>query len=337
MTLNVIWFILIAVLYTGFFVLEGFDFGVGMLLPFMGKKDEDRRMIINTIGPHWDSNEVWLITAGGATFAAFPHWYATMFSGFYLPLFLLLVALILRGVAFEFRSKDDNPTWRNFWDWAIFGGSLVAALLLGVAFSNLIRGVPINAEMVYTGGFWYLLNPFALLGGVTAVVTFILEGAIFLSLKTSGDVLARTKAFANKLWVVTLVLYVIFTVATYLSTDILMRFGINPGIVPIMAGVLFLLSGLFLRREQDGWAFTMIVLAIAFTLATFFWAMFPRVMVATVSANSLDIFNAASSEYTLRTMTIIALIFTPIMLAYQGWSYWTFRKRLTADPKHLEY
>ncbi|MBN1450222.1 MAG: cytochrome d ubiquinol oxidase subunit II [Anaerolineales bacterium] len=337
MTLNMIWFILIAVLYTGFFVLEGFDFGVGMLLPFLGKKDEERRMIINTIGPHWDSNEVWLITAGGATFAAFPHWYATMFSGFYLPLFLLLVALILRGVAFEFRSKDDNPTWRSFWDWAIAGGSLVAALLLGVAFSNLIRGVPINADMIYTGGFWYLLNPFALLGGATAVVTFILEGAIFLSLKTSGNVLARTKAFANKLWIITLVLYVIFTVATYLSTDILMRFGINPGIVPIMAGVLFLLSGLFLRREREGWAFTMIVLAITFTLATFFWAMFPRVMVATVPANSLDIFNAASSEYTLRTMTIIALIFTPVMLAYQGWSYWTFRRRLTTDPKHLEY
>jgi len=180
MDLNTIWFILIAVLYTGYFVLEGFDFGVGILLPFLSKADVERRAIINTIGPHWDGNEVWLLTAGGATFAAFPQWYATMFSGFYLPLFLLLVALILRGVAFEFRSKDPNPRWRSLWDWCIFAGSLVPALLLGVAFANLAQGVPIDSNMEYTGGFFNLLNPYEILAGVTTIIVFTLHGAIFL-------------------------------------------------------------------------------------------------------------------------------------------------------------
>ncbi len=188
MDLNILWFILIAVLYTGFFVLEGFDYGVGILLPFLAKDDTRRRVIINSIGPFWDANEVWLLTAGGATFAAFPHWYATLFSGFYMALFLLLVALILRGVAFEFRSKDENPRWRNFWDWMIFVGSFLPALLIGVAFSNLVRGVPIDANMNYVGGFWNLLNWYALLGGLTAVAVFSLFGAIFLSLKTTGEV-----------------------------------------------------------------------------------------------------------------------------------------------------
>lgn len=193
MTLNTLWFILIAVLYTGFFVLEGFDFGVGILLPFLSKDkdpekvDRKRRVMINTIGPHWDGNEVWLLTAGGATFAAFPHWYATLFSGFYLALFLLLVALIARGVAFEFRSKDENPRWRKLWDWCLFLGSLVPSLLLGVAFANLVRGVPIDAEMNYVGGFFNLLNPYALLAGITMVVSFTLYGAIFISMKTEGE------------------------------------------------------------------------------------------------------------------------------------------------------
>src|SRR5512139_2996640 len=185
--LQTLWFILIAVLWIGFYFLEGFDFGVGMLLPFLGKKDVERRAIINAIGPHWDGNEVWLLTAGGATFAAFPMWYATMFSGFYLALFLLLLALIGRGVAFEFRIKDKNPRWRSLWDWLIFIGSLVPALLLGVAFGNLVRGVPIDAEMQYAGGFFTLLNWYALLAGIAAVVTFTLHGAIFLSLKLTGE------------------------------------------------------------------------------------------------------------------------------------------------------
>ena len=193
MDFNTIWFILIAILYIGFFILEGFDFGVGMLLPFLGRgatpeeTDLKRRVIINTIGPFWDGNEVWLLTAGGATFAAFPLWYATMFSGFYLPFLLLVLALIFRGVAFEFRSKDNNPAWRKLWDWSIFFGSLVPALLLAVTFANLARGVPIDANMNYVGGFFYLLNPYALLAGITTILVFALHGAIYLSLKTTDD------------------------------------------------------------------------------------------------------------------------------------------------------
>ena len=207
MDLNTVWFILIAILYIGFFILEGFDFGVGLLLPFLGRgnnteeTDLKRRVIINTIGPFWDGNEVWLLTAGGATFAAFPLWYATMFSGFYLPYLLLLLALIMRGIAIEFRSKDENPKWREMWDWSIFAGSLVSALLLGVAFANLARGVPIDAEMNYVGGFFYLLNPYALLGGITTVAIFALHGAIFLSLKTTGDLREKAQRTAWRLWI----------------------------------------------------------------------------------------------------------------------------------------
>ena len=190
--LETLWFVLIAVLWIGFFFLEGFDFGVGILLPFIGKDDTDRRVMINTIGPTWDGNEVWLLTAGGATFAAFPEWYATMFSGFYLPLFLILLALIIRGVAFEYRSKDKKPEWRSMWDWAIFIGSFLPALLFGVAFGNLVRGLEIDAAGEYVGGFWALLNPYSLVMGVASLVLFTLHGAIFLALKSDGEVRERS-------------------------------------------------------------------------------------------------------------------------------------------------
>ena len=338
MDLNTLWFILVGVLYIGFFVLEGFDFGVGMLLPFLGKDDLRRRVIINTIGPHWDGNEVWLLTAGGATFAAFPNWYATLFSGFYLPLFLLLLALIVRGVAFEFRGKDDNPRWRALWDWCIFGGSLVAALLLGVAFANLLRGVPIDARMTYVGGFFNLLNPYALLGGITAVLGFALYGAIFLSLKTTGDLLKQSRAMAQRLWLPAAVAFVLLTVYSYFETDLLLRLGVNPGVVPITSVAALLAAGLFLRRQREGWAFIMMALAIATTLVTVFTVMFPRVMISSLNpAWSLTIYNASSSPYTLTVMTIVAGVFVPIVLAYQAWTYWVFRKRLVAKPEGLTY
>lgn len=338
MDLNTLWFILIAILYIGFFVLEGFDFGVGMLLPFLGKDDTQRRVLINTIGPFWDGNEVWLLTAGGATFAAFPHWYATMFSGYYLALFLLLIGLIFRGVAFEFRSKDERPQWRRFWDWAIFAGSLVPALLLGVAFANLVRGLPIDASMNYIGGFWYLLNPYSLLGGGVAVLVFLLHGAIFLSLKTTNELQARVESAARKLWLFVLVAFLVFTVATYFSIDIVGKLGVNPGIIPMGAVIALLLSGVFIRRDRHGWAFAMTALTIIFTLTTFFTFLFPRVMISTINPDfSLTIYNASSSEYTLRVMSIIALIFVPVVLIYQGWSYWIFRKRISAQTHTLEY
>jgi cytochrome d ubiquinol oxidase subunit II len=338
MDLNILWFILIGVLYVGFFVLEGFDFGVGMLLPFLGKNDTERRVIINTIGPHWDGNEVWLLTAGGATFAAFPEWYATLFSGFYLPLFLLLMALILRGVAFEFRSKDDSPTWRRLWDWAIFIGSALPALLLGVAFANLVRGVPIDAQMQYTGGFFNLLNLYALLGGLSTVGVFLLHGAVFLGMKTTGEVMGRAQKAANRFWLPVVVILVVFLIGTYLQTDILERLGVNPGIVPLTGMAAILLAGYFLRRKMDGWAFGMTSVTIAFALTTLFMILFPRVMVSSTDpAFSLTIYNAASSPYTLRVMTIVALILVPVVLAYQGWSYWVFRKRVQSEPESLTY
>lgn len=344
MDLNTIWFILISVLYMGFFILEGFDFGVGMLLPFLGRgettqeTDIKRRVIINTIGPFWDGNEVWFLTAGGATFAAFPLWYATMFSGFYLPFLILLLALIFRGVAFEFRSKDKNPSWRRFWDWSIFTGSLIASSLLGITFANLARGVPIDANMNYVGGFFYLLNPYSLLGGITTVLIFTLHGAIYLSLKTTADLQESAQKTAWRLWIPSLLSLFMLLIATYLSTEILNRLGVNSGVIPITGIVAVLLAGYFIRKKRMGWAFGMTVIIIAASLITFFLLLYPALMISTIDpAYSLTIYNASSSSYTLRIMTIVALIFVPIILLYQGWTYWVFRKRITAEPESLTY
>jgi cytochrome bd ubiquinol oxidase subunit II len=337
MDLNIVWFVLIAVLYIGYFILEGFDFGVGILLPFLGKDDQSRRIIINTIGPHWDGNEVWLLTAGGATFAAFPEWYATLFSGFYLPLFFMLIALIVRGVAFEFRSKDDDPRWRALWDWMIFVGSLIPAFLWGVAFANFVRGVPIDADLTYTGGFFNLLNGYALLGGLASLAAFTLHGALFLSLKVESELLDGARKAARRLWLPAVLLLFLFVGASYFETDIIEKLGVNPGVVPFVAGAAILLVGYFLRAERDAWAFVMTSVTIAFSMISFFMLLFPRVLVSSTNAAwSLTIYNAASSPYTLKVMLIVALIFVPLVLAYQGWAYWVFRKRLTADS-HLEY
>ena len=338
MDLNTLWFILIAILWIGFYFLEGFDFGVGMLLPFVGKTDSERRAMLNTIGPHWDGNEVWLLTAGGATFAAFPHWYATMFSGFYLALFLLLFGLIIRGVAFEFRSKDANPRWRRFWDWAIFTGSFLPALLLGVAFANLAKGLPIDASMTFTGNLLTLLNPYGLLGGLATVAVFLLHGAAFLSLKTDGELRVKAEAVAKKLWVPAVALVVLLAVATFFYTDMVERHGLVPGIIPLGALISLLMAGWFIQRKQTGWAFGMTGLSIVLTQVTFFIIMFPRVMISSTNeAFSLDIWNASSSPYTLKVMTIVALIFVPIVLAYQGYTYWVFRKRVTTEKKTPAY
>lgn len=344
MDLNILWFILIGILYTGFFLLEGFDFGVGMLMPYLSRDkdpqdvDLKRRTIINTIGPHWDGNEVWLLTAGGATFAAFPNWYATLFSGFYLALFLLLLALIVRGVAFEFRSKDANPRWRQLWDWMLFVGSLLPALLIGVAFANLILGVPIDAEMNYTGGFFNLLNPFALTAGITTVLACALYGAIFLSLKTTGELMKKAVKTAKTLWPVVLIWLVGLLVFSYLATDILARRGALAVIFPVLALAAFLAAGWFIRRKANGWAFAMTALTIALVLITFFTGLFPRVMVSSSNPDwSLTIYTASSGPYTLKVMTIVAAIFVPVVLAYQAWSYWVFRKRLTGKVKELTY
>ncbi len=335
--LQILWFILIAVLWIGFHFLEGFDFGVGMLLPFLGKKDEERRAIINSIGSVWDGNEVWLLTAGGATFAAFPNWYATMFSGFYLALFLLLIGLIIRGVAFEYRSKDASPKWRNTFDWMIAIGSFLAALLLGAAFANLARGVPIDENMMFTGNLFTLLNPYGLLGGLTTVVIFLLHGANFLGLKLEGELRERVNGFAKKLWVAASVLYIILGVFTYVA-GFWARGVVNPGFVPVAAVAVLLATGYFLNNKMEGWAFIMVALNIVLTQVTFFSMIFPNVMISSTNpAFSLTIYNASSSQYTLTVMSIVALIFVPIVLVYQGWTYYMFRKRISTDKKTLVY
>ena len=345
--LQILWFILIAVLWIGFYFLEGFDFGVGMLLPLLGKKDEERRAVINSIGSVWDGNEVWLLTAGGATFAAFPMWYATMFSGFYIPLFLLLVGLILRGISFEYRSKDPNPAWRNRFDWMIAIGSFLAALLLGTAFANLAKGVPIAADMNYVAPAWFpnglgttltLLNPYGLIGGLTTVAVFLLHGANFLTLKLEGELRERARALSKKLYVFAAVMTVLLAITTYIYTDILTKIGINPGIIPIVSVVALLAAIYFINQKMEGWAFISVSLHIVLTQVSFFTLMFPRVMISSLNPDwSLTIYNASSSQYTLTVMSIVALIFVPIVLAYQGWTYYMFRKRISTDKKTLVY
>ena len=337
MNLNILWFALIVVLFMGFFFLEGFDFGVGMLLPFLGREDVERRILINSIGPFWDANEVWLLTAGGAMFAAFPNWYATLFSGFYLALFLMLLALIGRGVAFEFRSKVDNSTWRRTWDWVIFFGSLLPPLLWGVALANIMRGVPIDARMNYVGGFWNLINVYSVVAGVATVLLFVLHGALFLTIKTEGVLRERARAAALRIGGLTTVLLFVFLVLSYLWTDMFTKKGIDPGPVPVAAGIA-LISVRFLTRSRHlGWAFGMTGVTIILSTLTVFLGLFPRVMISSLNPNwSLTIYNAASNHYSLQVMTIIALTVIPFVLAYQLWNYWVFRQRVK-PADHLDY
>jgi len=337
-TLQILWFVLIAVLWIGFHFLEGFDFGVGMLVPFLGKKDEERRAIINTIGPTWDGNEVWLLTAGGATFAAFPHWYATMFSGFYLALFLLLVGLIIRGISFEYRSKQPDQAWRSRFDWMIAIGSFLAALLLGTAFANLLNGVPINEKMIYTGNLFTLLNPYGLLGGLTTTAVFLLHGANFLVLKLeAGELKDRTVNASKKIWIVASILYIALGVYTYIN-NFWNKEIIDPGIIPITAVAALLLTGTFINRKHEGWAFLSTGLNIILTQVAFYMMMFPNVMISSTDpAYNLTIYNASSTQYTLGVMSIIALIFVPLVLMYQAWTYWMFAKRVKVDKKTLIY
>ena len=338
MEFNILWFVLIAVLYIGFFVLEGFDFGVGMVLPFLGKNDTERRTIINTIGPHWDGNEVWLITAGGATFAAFPHWYATLFSGFYIAFLLLLAALIVRGVAFEFRSLDENPKWRLFWDRAIFVSSLLPAFLLGVAFANIVQGLPIDANMQYTGGFLTLINLYGVLGGLAVTLICAVHGAIFLNLKISGELSERAAILAARLWLPALIVAAAFIVATYFTTDILSHAGIPAILLSVFAALSFVMVGAFLMRKRNGLAFVLTSLTLVFVVACLFAILFPRLMISNLDpAWNLTITNASSSPYTLKIMTIVTLIFLPVVLFYQGWSYFVFRKRILAKAEGLVY
>jgi cytochrome d ubiquinol oxidase subunit II len=338
MDLNILWFILLTVLFSGFFFLEGFDYGVGMLLPFVAKNNGERRAVINTIGPVWDGNEVWMITAGGAMFAAFPHMYATLFGGFYIALVLMLVGLIIRGVAFEYRGKRDDTRWRTTWDMAIFFGSLIPALLWGVAVANLMRGVAIEADFNYYGGLLPLLNLYSLFGGLVFLSLFLIHGASFLGIKLEGEVKDRVKKVTGKLWIVAVVVTVAFLIWTFLATDILNKPGWDGLIPAILAAVALLAYGWFYRQGREGWTFVCGGLVIILATVMVFSGLYPRLMISTLDpAYSLDIYNAASSPYTLKVITIVAAIFVPIVVAYQGWTYWIFRKRLSPDSPDLHY
>ena len=336
--LQVIWFFLIAALWIGFFFLEGFDFGVGMLLPFLGKNDDERRAIVNTIGPVWDANEVWLITAITAMFAVFPNWYATMFSGFYLGLFLIVIGLIIRGVSFEYRSKDSRPRWRHRFDWMIAVGSFLNSFLLGILFTDLLGGVPIDQNMHYIGGPFSWITPYGLIGGFTMFSVFLLHGANFLTLKMEGDLRERARVAARRIYLFAAIMVLTLAIGTYMYTDITIKIGIDPGVLPIASVVVLLATIYFIDRKMEGWAFTMTGLNIVLTQVAFFTLLFPRVMISSTNpAWSLTIYNASSSPYALAVMSIISLIFIPIVLAYEGWSYYIFRKRVKTDKEHLVY
>ncbi|WP_406382672.1 cytochrome d ubiquinol oxidase subunit II [Streptomyces sp. NBC_01618] len=324
MELHDVWFVLIAVLWTGYFFLEGFDFGIGVLTKLLARDRKERRVLINTIGPVWDGNEVWLLSAGGATFAAFPEWYATLFSGFYLPLLIILVCLIVRGVAFEYRAKRPEERWQANWEHAIFWTSLIPALLWGVAFGNIVRGVKIGADMEYVGNFWDLLNPYAILGGLVTLTLFTFHGAVFAGLKTVGDIRERARKLALKLGPVTAVLALGFLIWTQIDN------GDGWSLMALVIAAVALIAAIGAAAAgREGWAFALSGVTVAAAVAMLFLALFPNVMPSSLNdAWSLTVTNASSTPYTLKIMTWCAGIATPVVLLYQGWTYWVFRKRI---------
>ncbi|MCX5604968.1 cytochrome d ubiquinol oxidase subunit II [Streptomyces phaeochromogenes] len=324
MELHDVWFVLIAVLWTGYFFLEGFDFGIGVLTKLLARNRTEKRVLINTIGPVWDGNEVWLLSAGGATFAAFPEWYATLFSGFYLPLLLILVCLIVRGVAFEYRAKRPEEQWQRNWENAIFWTSLLPAFLWGVAFGNIVRGVKIDQDFEYVGNLWDLLNPYAILGGLVTLSLFTFHGAVFAALKTLGDIRERARKLALGLGLVTAVLALAFLLWTQADN------GDGKSLVALVVAVVALVAAIGANQlGREGWAFALSGLTIVAAVAMLFLSLFPNVMPSSLNDEwSLTVTNASSSPYTLKIMTWCAVIATPVVMLYQGWTYWVFRKRI---------
>ena len=330
MTLEILWFWLVAVLWAGYFLLEGFDFGVGMLLPILPRSERERSTMFETIGPVWDGNEVWLVVAGGATFAAFPDWYATMFSAFYLALLLILVLLIVRVVSFEWREKSDSPRWRAAWTWANTVGSVGAPFVWGVGLANLVNGLPLDSDGNFTGNILDLFSPYTVLAGVATVALFALHGATFLALRTSGALCARAGAAARRLCVPVAILVIGFLAATVaVSVDRNDR-DVLPVVIPAALGASALVAAVALvLARRSGWAFVATALAAVLEIATIFTGLYPRVFVSHPDfANSLTISNAASAHYALSVITVVAAILTPVVVLYQGWTYHVFRARL---------
>ncbi len=337
--LESIWFLLWGVLWAVYFVLDGFDLGIGTLMPFLAKNEYEKRVMYNAGGPFWDGNEVWLLSAGGVTFAAFPQAYATMFSGLYSALMLLLFALILRGVSFEFRGKVDSDSWRKVWDGCQVAGSFLPALLLGVAFANLFHGLPINQAHVNTGGLFDLLNPYGLLGGVFFVAMFCLHGALWLSIRATGELKERAMATASRLWPLVLVLVLAFLAYSYVNTQLFGNFRKSPHLFLILAAAVagLLLSRLYLAQGQawKAWGGSAVFIACVALFGVV--GLYPAIIISTLNpAWSLTIYNASSSPLTLKIMLGVALVFVPVVIGYQVWSLLTFGKAITGEHD-LEY
>jgi cytochrome d ubiquinol oxidase subunit II len=327
MGLQIFWFIVVAFFWTGFFILEGFDMGVGAIHMIVGRNDIERRVAINSIGPFWDGNEVWLIVAGASMFAAFPPWYATMFSGLYLALMLILLALIVRGVSFEYRSKVNSPRWRATWDWTLTIGSLLLPLLIGIGLGDLLHGLPINKSGDYTGSFLDLLTPYGIWVGITLLALTLAHGAMYLSLKTTGGVQRRSEKLAGPLaWLAALAVLG-FAIWTHVQS----QRGVLLSPLQLTSILLVIAAAWAIRDGHAGWAFAATTAAMAATVSSIFVTLYPNVMESsTDSAYNLTVANSASSSYALTTMTVVAVIFVPLVLAYQGWSYHVFRARISA-------
>jgi cytochrome d ubiquinol oxidase subunit II len=325
MDLPTLWFVILGFFFVGYFVLDGFDFGVGMSLPFLGRDDTDRRVLINTIGPVWDLNETWVIVAGAFLFAAFPEWYATLFSGFYLLMLLILLALIARGVSFEYRHQRPESSWKRRFDLMIVVGSAVPAFVWGLVFANVVQGVPLDQGHDYTGTLLDLLNPYALLGGLTTLLLFFTHGVVFVTLKTEGEIRERARRLAVRAGLVTIVVAAAFLALTSLMHGTLVSVALSAG-----AAVTLIASFVANLRGREGRSFGLMAVTIALAVSSLFAALFPGVMPASNDpANSLTIANASSSTYTLTIMSWVALVFVPLILGYQGFTYWIFRKRIT--------
>jgi cytochrome bd ubiquinol oxidase subunit II len=339
MLLQSIWFFLWGLLWAIFFMTDGFDFGIGTLLPVLGKSEADKRLMINAMGPLWDGNEVWLITAGGVTFAAFPLVYATMFSSLYTALMLILFALILRGVAFEFRGNVESAAWRKVWDTCIFLGSFAPALLFGVAFGNIFQGIPIDGEGIFQGNLLTLLNPYGLLGGLLFLSLFLVHGALWLAIKTEGGLHDRAAGMANKLWPVLLGVAVIFLIATAIFTPLYANYLAQPALIIVIAGAVAALLGIKFFLRQKAYFKAWFASAGTIVLCTFFGVigLFPNLFPSSIKAEySLSAFNASSSPLTLTIMLVVVIIFVPIVLAYQIWAYNMFKGKLNENDLDLE-
>jgi cytochrome d ubiquinol oxidase subunit II len=336
MDLQILWFCLIAVLWSGYFLLEGFDFGVGMLLPFVPRTEPERGAMFQSIGPVWDGNEVWLVVAAGATFAAFPAWYATMFSGFYLALLLLLFFLIVRVVSFEWREKGESPRWRAAWLWANALGSTGIALVWGIGLASLIHGVPLDSNGDYDGNLVDLFNVYTVFAGVAFVLVFAFHGASYLALRTTGELLERVRVAARRLAIPAAVAGTAFLIWTVVVAVDRNDKDVFPVVVPAAIGIAALaLAALLAFAGRSGLAFTMTAVGTVAAVATLFTGLYPRVMVSSTDfSNSLDVPGAASQHYTLAVITVVALIVLPIILVYQGWSYYVFRARVTGEEVH---